>query len=70
MFLSVRVERVSDLPNDEAASIEFSSDGAVIFYMDSAHITEVGAEALQTVMASARGAYHQAWDLPATVPAS
>lgn len=69
MFLSVRVERVSDLPNDEAASIELTKDGTVVFYMSGAHITAVGAEALQSVMASARGAYHQEWELP-EAPAS
>jgi hypothetical protein len=70
MFLSVRVERVSELPNDEVVSIEFRADGTVVFYLDGAHITAVGAEALQTIMASARGAYHQAWDLPAVAAAA
>lgn len=50
--------------------IEFRADGTVVFYLRSDHITEVGAEALQTVMASARGAYHQAWSLPTAAFAS
>ena len=68
MFLSVRVERVSDLPDDQSAIMEFLADGTVVFYMDHTHITAEGAEALQAVMATARCAYHEAWGLPVAAP--
>lgn len=64
MFQSVRVERTNDLPDGQVAAIEFEPDGTVIYRMSPEHITEVGAEAFQTLMATARDAYHQAWNLP------
>lgn len=65
MFLSVRVERVSELPKGQQAAVELWPDGTVTYYLHEDHITETGAEALQSVLTSARNAYHQAWDLPA-----
>lgn len=44
--------------------VEFLADGTVIYYMHEAHITLTGAGALETVLNSARDAYHQAWNLP------
>lgn len=64
MHLSVRVERTSELPDGQVAEIEFQPDGAVVYRVDGEHISEIGAEALQTLMATARDAYHHAWDLP------
>jgi hypothetical protein len=64
MFQSVSVERTSELPDGQVAMIEFQPDGTVTYRVDRQHITEIGAEALQTLMVAARDAYHQAWDLP------
>lgn len=63
MSLSVRVERVDELPNGLVVAVEFRADGTVTYRMDGGHITEVGAEALQTILATARDAYHQAWGI-------
>lgn len=64
MFQSVRVERTNDLPDGQVAAIEFQPDGTVIYRMRPEHITEIGAEAFEVLMATARDVYHQAWDLP------
>lgn len=64
MFLSVRVERVSELPKGQRAAVELWPDGSVTYYLHKDDITNTGAEALQAVLTTARNAYHQAWDLP------
>jgi len=64
MFQSVRVERTTELPDGQVAAIEFQPDGTVIYRMDARHISVAGAEAFQTLMITARDAYHEAWELP------
>lgn len=61
---SVRVQRVSELPDKQSAAIAFHRDGTVIIYMREEDLTPAGAIALEAILAQGRVDYHKQWGLP------
>lgn len=64
MSESVHVKRVSELPDDETASIAFHRDGSVVIFMREDYITPEGALALEAILGQGRAEYHRQWGLP------
>ncbi len=64
MSKSVHVQRVSELPDDQSASIAFHPDGTVTIYMREEDLTPAGAVALEAILTQGRTECHYRWGLP------